>query len=156
LLFYQLPEKGMMLQPNWRKLGFSIFLFIVLPIIGFFLFGNYVEKSALEYANFSIVYAIFIGLILYFGYRNYRLFVNDDFIIKQSGAWDIENEIIEWKKIQAITTSQLFWHKPINVGSLTLHTAGGNIAFHLGNYNVIKEYVNLWLYKIETSDSNWM
>lgn len=156
LIFHQLPEKGIMLQPNWRKLGFSIFLCIILPIGFFFWFGNYVEKSILEYAKFSIVYIIFISLVLYFGYRNYRLFVNDHFIIKQNGAWDIENEIIEWKKIQAITTSQLFWHKAINVGSLTLHTAGGSIAFHLGNYDVMKEYIDLWLYKIETSDSNWM
>ncbi len=156
LLFNKIPQKGLMLQPNWRKLGFSIFLFIVLPIIVFFTIGNNVEKSILEFANYTIVYSIFIGLILFFGYRNYRLFVNDDFIIKQKGAWDIENQIIEIKKIQGITTSQLFWHKPINVGSVTLHTAGGNIAFHLGDYDKIKNYVNLWLYEIETSDSNWM
>ena len=156
LLFSQIPQKGVMLQPNWRKLGFAIFLSIVLPVSGFFLFGNYVENSVLEYANFTILYTIFIGLILFFGYRNYRLFVNDDFIIKQSGAWDIENQIIEIKKIQGVTTSQLFWHKPINVGSLTLHTAGGSIAFHLGDYNKIAAYVNLWLYEIETSNSNWM
>ncbi len=156
LLFSKIPQKGTKLQPNWRKLGFSIFLAIVLPVTGFFIFGNYVENSVLDYAYFTILYTIFIGLILFFGYRNYRLFVNDDFIIKQNGAWDIENQIIEIKKIQAITTSQLFWHKPINVGSLTLHTAGGSIAFHLGDYNKIKKYVNLWLYEIETSDSNWM
>lgn len=156
LLFSKIPQKGVMLLPNWRKLGFAIFLIIVLPVTGFFVFGNYVENSVLEYANFTILYIIFIGLMLFFGYRNYRLFVNDDFIIKQSGVWDIENQIIEIKKIQAITTSQLFWHKLINVGSLTLHTAGGTIAFHLGDYNKIKAYVNLWLYEIETSDSNWM
>ncbi len=156
LLLGQIPEKGAMLQPNWRKLVFAIFLSIVLPVTTFFILGNYVENSILEYANFTILYSIFIGLLLFFGFRNYRLFVNDDFIIKQGGAWDIENQIIEIKKIQGITTSQLFWHKPINVGSLTLHTAGGSIAFHLGDYNKIKEYVNLWLYEIETSDSNWM
>jgi putative membrane protein len=156
LLFSQIPQKGVMLQPNWRKLGFAIFLSIVLPVSVFFIFGNYVENSILEYANFTILYSIFIGLILVVGFRNYRLFVDSDFIIKQSGAWDIENQIIEIKKIQGVTTSQLFWHKPINVGSLTLHTAGGSIAFHLGDYNKIKEYVNLWLYEIETSDSNWM
>ncbi len=156
LLFSQIPQKGIMLLPNWRKLGFSIFLFIVVPVIAFFVFGNYVEKSILEFSNYTILYTIFIGSILFFGYRNYRLFVNDDFIIKQNGAWDIVNNIIEINKIQGITTSQLFWHKPINVGSLTIHTAGGNIAFHLGDYNKIKGYVNLWLYEIETSDSNWM
>ncbi len=156
LLFGEMPQKGTPMRPNYRKLVFALFLYIFIPVTAFFAFGNYVEKSVLEYAHFSIVYAIFIGLIIYFGYRNYRLFVGDRFIIKQSGAWDIDNQVIELHKIQAITTSQLFWHKPVNVGSVTLHTAGGNIAFHLGNYSKIKEYVNLWLYEIETSDSNWM
>ena len=59
-------------------------------------------------------------------------------------------------KVQAITTSQLFWHKSPDIGSLVLHTAGGDIGFQLGNFTKVKENVNLWLYKIEKSDSNWM
>jgi putative membrane protein len=84
------------------------------------------------------------------------LFVNKNHIIKQNGAWDIENKIIEIDKIQALSTSQLFWHKSINIGSLTIHTAAGNEIFHLGNYEKVKEHINQWLYKIETSNSNWM
>ncbi|RTY95007.1 PH domain-containing protein [Flavobacterium sp. GT3R68] len=156
LLFKKIPQKGVMLKPNFRKLVFSIFLSIVLPLTGFFTFGNYIEPQILDYAYFTPLYAIFIGLVLYFGFRNYRLFVSDDFIIKQSGAWDIDHEIIEPMKIQALTTSQLFWHKGADIGYLTIHTAGGNIAFKLGNYTLIKQYVNRWLYEMETSDSNWM
>jgi putative membrane protein len=156
LLFQRIPEKGVILKPNFRKLVFSIFLSIVLPLAGFFVFGNYVEPRFLEFAYLIPIYVIFVGLILYFGYVNYRLFINDNFIIKQSGAWDIDNEIIEPNKIQAITTSQLFWHKSADIGYLTIHTAGGNVVFQLGNYTKIKHYVNLWLYEIETSDSNWM
>jgi len=102
------------------------------------------------------VYVVVIGLIQYFRFKNNRLFIHENFIIKQSGAWDISNDIIEPSKIQAITTSQLFWHKKLNIGSITLHTAGGNIAFQLANYSVVKQQVNHWLYEIETSDSNWM
>jgi membrane protein YdbS with pleckstrin-like domain len=98
----------------------------------------------------------FIGSIVYFGFRNNRLFINDNFIIKQSGAWDVDNKIIEIGKIQAITTSQFFWHKRADIGSITIYTAGGNVAFQLGNYSEIKRYVNLWLYELETSNSNWM
>lgn len=155
LLFQKIPEKGVMLKPNFRKLVFSIFLTIVLPLMAFFLLGNVVPEI-LEFAYFVPLYAGFFGLIHYFGYRNYRLFIHDDFIIKQSGAWDISNEIIEPMKIQAITTSQLFWHKSADIGYLTLHTAGGNVGFQLGDFTVIKQYVNRWLYEIETSDSNWM
>ena len=92
--------------------------------------------------NIAVFYCVFSLALLYFGFKNYRLFVNENHIIKQSGAWDIDNEIIEIGKTQAITTSQLFWHKSLNIGSLTIHTAGGNITFHLGNFDEINNYVN--------------
>lgn len=155
LLFHQIPIKGFMLQPNYRKLVFAVFLFIVLPLLGFLILASNI-REVMEFVYVTPIYVVFVGLILYFGFRNYRLFINDDFIIKQSGAWDVSDEIITIEKIQAITTSQLFWHKNADIGYLTLHTAGGNIGFQLGNYTKIKQYVNLWLYKIETSDSNWM
>lgn len=155
LLFHQIPQKGLMLRPNYRKLVFSVFLIIIVPLSGFFIVAANVPEM-MEFAYVTALYALFLGLILYFGFRNYRLFINDDFIIKQSGAWDISEEIISIKKIQAVTVSQLFWHKNADIGYLTLHTAGGNIGFQLGNYTKIKHYVNLWLYEIETSDSNWM
>ncbi|WP_284653354.1 PH domain-containing protein [Flavobacterium terrisoli] len=156
LLFKELPQKGIMMKPNFRKLIFSIFLIIVLPLTGYWIFGNYIEPKAFEYLNVAVFYAVFVLVVLFFGFRNYRLFVNDNHIIKQSGAWDIDHNIIQIEKIQAITTSQLFWHKSLNIGSLTMHTAGGNITFHLGKFDKINEYVNLWLYEIETSNSNWM
>ena len=143
------------LFPNYRKLVFAIFLIIVLPLCAFVIVANSIQE-VMEFAWVTPIYVTFVGLILYFGFRNYRLFISDDFIIKQSGAWDISNEIIAIEKIQAITTSQLFWHKSADIGYLTLHTAGGNIGFQLGNYTTIKKYVNVWLYKMETSDSNWM
>ena len=156
LIFKELPQKGAMMQPNFRKLVFSIFLTIVLPLSGFFIFGKYINNEILKFTHFVLFYTIFSLVIHFFGFRNYRLFVNENHIIKQSGAWDIDNEIIEIEKIQALTTSQLFWHKNLNIGSLTMHTAGGTITFRLGNFEKIREYVNTWLYKIETSDSNWM
>ncbi|MDI1307519.1 MAG: PH domain-containing protein [bacterium] len=156
LLFDKIPEKGVVLKPNFRKLGFSIFLTIGLPLFVFYFLRDEVVSQFPTLDILAVFYVVFVGIIQFFKYRNNRLFINDHFIIKQSGAWDISNEIIEPSKIQAVTTSQLFWHKNLNIGSITLHTAGGNIAFQLGDYIKIKQYVNLWLYEIETSDSNWM
>ncbi|TRX31875.1 PH domain-containing protein [Flavobacterium sp. ZT3R18] len=156
LLFQKIPEKGVMLKPNFRKLGFSVFLSIGLPLLAFYFVRDLVVTQMPMIDYLAAFFVVFMGLIQFFIFKNNRLFINDDFIILQSGAWDVSNEIIEPSKIQAITVSQLFWHKNINIGSLTLHTAGGNIAFQLGNFTAIKQYVNLWLYEIETSDSNWM
>lgn len=154
-LFNQIPQKGYSLQPNYRKLVFAIFLVIILPLLVFYTVA-YNVQAVMKLVYLTPVYATFVGMILYFGFLNYRMFISDYFIIKQSGAWDIKDEIIAIEKIQAITTSQLFWHKKADIGYLTLHTAGGSIGFQLGNYTSIKQYVNLWLYKIETSNSNWM
>jgi putative membrane protein len=38
-----------------------------------------------------------------------------------------------------------------DIGSVTIHTVGGNLSFQL-NFSTIKNYVNLWLYKIEVSE----
>lgn len=155
LLFRQVPQKGVMLQPNFRKLGFSIFLSIVVPVTLYFIFITYINPLFVSHW-IVLSYSMIVGTLLFLRFRKYRLFIHDNFIVKQEGFWDISNQIIEPKKIQAITTSQLFWHKNIDIGSLTLHTAGGNISFQLGQFTTIKNYVNLWLYEMETSDSNWM
>jgi putative membrane protein len=156
LLYRVVPEKGVMLKPNYRKLVFSIFLSIVLPLSVFFIIAAQAGPLLYDYAFLAWVYAALVMLVLVFGFRNYRLFIGERFVIKQSGAWDVSNEIVEPAKIQAITTSQLFWHKSADIGYLTLHTAGGNISFSLGDFTKIKGYMNLWLYEMESSDVNWM
>jgi putative membrane protein len=156
LLFQKIPEKGIVLKPNFRKLGFSIFLTIVLPLLGFYFVRDLIIEQLPVIDYLVLLFVVFIGTVQFLIFKNNRLYINHDFIIVQNGAWDITNKIILPSKIQAITTSQLFWHKNINIGSLTLHTAGGNISFQLGNFTSIKQYVNLWLYEMETSDSNWM
>ena len=156
LLYDVIPEKGIQLKPNFRKLVFALFLTIGLPLLGYLIFRNFDAEMVANLDYYVPIYIVLVGTIQFFKFKNNRLFINDNFIIKQSGAWDIDLDIIEPMKIQAITTSQLFWHKTADIGYLTLHTAGGDLGFQLGNYTVIKHNVNLWLYKIEKSDSNWM
>lgn len=156
LIFDVVPEKGVMLKPNWRKLVFSLFLGIGIPLFIYFIVGMYMEPLVFEYAFLAVGFTIFVAIIMYFAFRNNRLFVNDEHIIIQSGAWDVDNKIIEIGKIQALTTSQLFWHKSPDIGSLIIHTAGGDVQFDLGNFTAVKQYVNLWLYHVETNNRNWM
>ncbi|CAM3719891.1 PH domain-containing protein [Flavobacterium saliperosum] len=156
LLFAQIPEKGAMLKPNFRKLLFPTLFLIVLPVFFLLLYGFSVNNMIFDYIFFLPAYLIFVGVLLFFSFRNYRLFVSEKYIIKQSGAWDIDNEIIEPHKIQAIKVSQFFWHKRANIGSVSISTAGGTISFHFGNFSKVKELVNLWLYQVETTEKNWM
>ena len=156
-LLGQLPQKGTMYLPNWRKLAVNTFFFLLVPIL-ITLFLNYSTQFVTwtDWFIYTFIFFVFSGIMLWFSFKNYKLFVSNDFIIKQNGAWDIDTTIIEPYKIQAIETQQFFWQKATNIGSVTLSTAGGTLSFTTGNYSEIKELVNYWLYEVETWEKNWM
>jgi putative membrane protein len=157
LLLGQLPQKGTQYLPNWRKLAVNTFFFLVIPLLITFLLNHKTQfVTEIEWFIYAIIFTIFVAVMLWFSFKNYKLFVSNDFIIKQNGAWDIDTTIIEPYKIQAIETQQFFWQKATNIGSVTLSTAGGTLSFTTGNYSEIKELVNYWLYEIETWEKNWM
>jgi putative membrane protein len=157
LLLDKLPKHQVTLYPNIRKLIVNIVFFIVLPIS----IGIWINYKINRFSGIDILvpigfYILLVGLLLYYGYKNYRLFISDDFIVKQSGAWDIDHEIVKPYKIQAIKTLQFFWQKATNIGSIVFYTAGGRVSFSTGNYTEIKAQVNKWLYQVEVSRENWM
>ncbi|OIQ18665.1 MAG: hypothetical protein BM557_07005 [Flavobacterium sp. MedPE-SWcel] len=152
----KIPERGVMLKPNIRKVIIQTLFFLIMPLSIFFTF-SYLNISMLyDYGVYVPVYSLFVILLIYFSYRNNRLFVNNDFIIKQSGAWDIDNDFLAPHKIQAISLKQYFWHKRANIGTVKLYTAGGELSFDLADYTKLKELTNYWLYQVETTDKNWM
>ncbi len=154
-LLENIPEKGVALKPNVRKIIFQSIKFLLIPV-GIFLFVAYLAPEMLEYIIFVPIYILFVGLLIFFSYRNYRLFISDNFIIKKSGAWDIGTEILAPHKIQAVSLKQYFWHKNTDIGMLTLYTAGGSLSFGLADYTRLKELINYWLYQVETTHKNWM
>lgn len=157
LLIGKLPNHQTTLVPNIRKLLLNSFFLILIPIaIGLTINYNLEKFSWNEVVFVIAFYVLFMGTILYFSYRNYRLFISDEFIVKQSGAWDIDHEIMMPYKIQAIETQQFFWQKYTDIGSVVLYTAGGRVSFSTGNFTEIKEQVNKWLYQVEISKENWM
>ena len=157
LLLGQLPQKGKMYLPNWRKLAVNSFFFLLLPIV-ITLFLNQITEFVTwkEWILYTSIFTVFTSILLWYSFKNYRLFVSNDFVIKQNGAWDIDTTFIEPYKIQAIETQQFFWQKATNIGSVTLSTAGGTVSFTTGNFTEIKQLVNYWLYQVESWEKNWM
>ena len=157
LIYGKYPQQGFLLKANWRRLVFALFITVFVPLaIVIPIVYTHVELQITEVYTLITAYVVFLNLYHYFAYKTYRMFVDKDVIIRHTGAWDIAHDLLETDKIQAITTSQLFWHKSLNIGSVTLHTAAGNISFYLANFETLKQYVNLWLYQLESQDHNWM
>jgi putative membrane protein len=113
LLFKNIPKKRVM---QFRKL---VFFGIPINSTTFYVLKLYSTTPTLQYV-YLLPFMFYLWGILVLEIID--CFINDDFIIRQSGAWDVDNEIIEPGKIQAITTSQLFWHKSVDIGSITIHT----------------------------------
>ena len=154
-LLDRMPERGFEVRPNIRKAIFEIFKFIIIPIA---LFYGYTElvPEAKETLIFVPIYVLFIAILIYFAFRNSRLFVSPDFIIRQRGAWDVDNDILQPHKIQSLKLQQFFWQKWSDVGVVHLYTAGGQVNFGVANFTQLQKLTNYWLYQVETSKENWM
>ena len=155
IILGRMPIEGKIFSPNFRFLNLPIFFMGIIPIGIFLIFWFNVEQIR-PYYPLAIFYLLFVISTVYISYKRHRIAVNQDFIIKKSGIWDISKQIIVPYKIQSITTFQYPWHKGVDVGHVILHTAAGVIHFKYGNYTEIKQLVNYWLYQIESGSEEWM
>jgi putative membrane protein len=155
MIFDQIPEKGIELSPNYRFIFLQIMIWVVFPI-SILLIATAIHHPLSRHFIFAVPYILIVTTMLYFEFKRHRLYAHENFIIKKSGIWDIEYEVIEPHKIQAITAKQYFWHKKANIGHLIIHTAAGVIHFRYGNYTHIRQLVNYWLFKVESSKKGWM
>lgn len=155
MIFGKIPAQGKIFVPNWRFINLPIFFNLIIPTIIFLVIGFNISEVK-PYLPLAVIYFLTGVFMIYMSYKRHRITVNEEFIIKKSGIWDISHEIITPNKIQAITTFQYPWHKGLDVGHLCLHTAAGQIRFKYGNYTEIKQLVNYWLYQIESGNKDWM
>lgn len=154
-LLEKMPERGFEVLPNFRKVIFEIFKFIIIPVGLFYGYTELFPESTPLLACIPF-YIAFVGILIFFAFKNSRLFISPDFIIRQRGAWDVDNDILAPHKIQSIKLQQLFWQKWSDVGVIKLYTAGGHISFGLANFTQLKKLANYWLYQVETTNKHWM
>jgi putative membrane protein len=155
MILGKVPLKEKTFVPDWRFLNLPVFFKLIVPVSIFLIMALNIPEVK-PYMGVALAYLSIGVFMIYISYRRHRISVSQDFIIKTSGIWDIANEIIVSNKIQSITTFQYPWHKGVDVGHLTLHTAAGQIHFKYGNYTEIKQLVNYWLYQVESRNENWM
>lgn len=155
MILSKLPTEGTNYRPNFRYLNLPILFWLILPSI---MYGAvyYFDSAVRPFFPVAIAYIFIAMLMIYISYTKHRIIVSEDFIIKQSGIWDISKEIVQPHKIQSISTSQFPWHRSLDIGHLTIHTAAGDISFSYGNFTEIKNLVNWWLYQVESGEKDWM
>jgi len=154
-LLNKMPERGFAVKLNFRKMIFEVFKYIIIPV-GLLYAYTLLIPDIRDILFIVPFYAVLVLLLIYFAFRNSRLFISKDFIIRQRGAWDIDNDILAPHKIQGIKMQQYFWQKMSNVGTIKIYTAGGDVTFGLANFTQLQKLANYWLYQVETTRKNWM
>src|SRR5690606_36844688 len=141
MIYDKIVEKRKVFNPNCRYVLRGVIFGLIVPITVFLIAGFFVNEEIKTCFPLLGLYVLIVGLFIFFGFKNYRLFIRNDFIIKKNGVWDVKHQIIEPHKIQAVTTRQFFWHKPSDVGHIILHTAGGDIYFIFANFSQINKQI---------------
>lgn len=152
MILGKIPLQSAIFKPNWRFLNLPLLFQVLLPTVIFFICWLNIPAMQAYYV-LPILYASVAIPMLFLSFKRHHLRVDQEFIIKRSGIWDVEHEIVQPRKIQAITTFQYPWHKKADVGHVDLHTAAGVIHFKYGNYTEIKKLINYWLYQIESGSA---
>lgn len=143
------------LTPNYRFWAFRFFIFAIMPsTVGVFIYMNLYDWKIVS--TFCMAYILLMGLIQYRIFKVRKLIVYKDLICLRSGFWDVTETWLEPNKIQKLSVSQLFWQKKYDIGTFTLHTAGGNLSFQTTSYSELAQLSDLWLYEIESANKGWM
>lgn len=149
--------KSQIFYPSIRKFIISTFFYIILPLSILIFFNLKVEVLIWEKIIPAMTLYFIVGIgCSWLAFKNNQLQVSKDFIMVQSGFWDINTKIIENYKIQAIDVQQYFWQKRTNIATVTVFTAGGNLQFSTGFYKELVTLTNYWLHQVEISDKKWM
>uniref|UniRef100_UPI00404ACD64 PH domain-containing protein n=3 Tax=Flavobacterium sp. TaxID=239 RepID=UPI00404ACD64 len=156
MIFKKLPNPTLKLKSNFRYLIKIFVFFILLPTVLCSISAYGFHSDLKDYIVFFIGYLFFISLYAYFRFKNNRLLIEDDFVMKKSGAWDIQYDIIETHKIQGVVLKQYFWHKKNNLGHITIFTAAGSLNFTFTQFDILKKLTNQWLSRVERSHKTWM
>lgn len=151
-----LPERHVIL-PNklliLRRIMRSTIPLLVGLIIAYF-YRDYLNLSYI-----LIVAGIFLVLssVYQFYYvKNLKLFFSEGFLIKKSGVWIRNTQILEMFRLQAVSMHRPIWYRHSELTNLVFHSAGGDISFPIVDENEVKPLVNYLLYKIESTERPWM
>src|SRR5690606_34930520 len=140
-------------KPHRRVLLLKFFWLCIpaLVALAFFYFSE-----MMHYAWIILPLFAFLYFLIYCGYRNEKLYIQDDFIILKKGIWDVTTTYLQISKIQHIAVKQSYFQQKRHLGSLNLHTAAGTVMMYYYDFDQLQKLANELLYKMEKNRLRWM
>ncbi|TPV33466.1 hypothetical protein FJ651_10295 [Paucihalobacter ruber] len=137
------------------------FYFIRIKIIQsvLILIGLNIGMFFSELINLWVLNILLIPVLYFFvitTYRKANYGVNDDFLMVESGFIETKTQIVQHHKIQSVEMYQSYFMKRRGVASLYIYNASGNVTLKYIQESIARQVHNFLLYKVETTDKNWM
>ncbi|WP_029035979.1 PH domain-containing protein [Salinimicrobium xinjiangense] len=147
--FRILPSKYLLLRKISRAM-------IPLVIVSGFLFF-YAQFITLSwFLAIAVAYVVLVTGYNYLYFRNLKLGVSEDFLIRFSGVWIKKEQYLEMFRLQAVSVTQPIWYKRRGLVNLTFHSAGGDISFKMVKKSEVEPLLNYLVFRIESTEKPWM
>lgn len=85
-----------------------------------------------------------------------KILLHPEYLISESGIFGKTSKLIEWYKVQHVTLTSSPRQRRRNVRTLYINTAGGEIMVPYIDKRVAEDTRDYILYKIESTEKNWM
>jgi putative membrane protein len=147
-------EHAFTVGAHWTQF-LVLFLVFAIPVtIGFGLAGYFSGKMA-----FFLALAVYLPLAALFSwkfYRSVRLYTNGQVLVYTRGWLFSRRTVLKLVKVQNVAWSQTIFQRRRGTAHLHLHTAAGSRSIRFLPAEVVKQFHNYLLYRVETFEGKWM
>jgi putative membrane protein len=148
--FVAIDEK---FKPSFYFIRIKIIQSVVI-LIGLNIGMFFSELINLWVLNILLIPMLYLFVITTYRKANYG--VNDNFLMVESGFIETKTQIVQHHKIQSVVMYQSYFMKRRGVASLYVYNASGNVTLKYIQEATARQVHNFLLYKVETTDKNWM
>lgn len=126
--------------------------FVILALILLFVWN----KFPIYVFIILLVSSLTLVIMSYIRMTKSYLSFSDELVKIGSGIIGTQTTYLEIYKIQSIRVSQSLFQKRRNLSSLTIYTASGSLKIKYLEAHHVRELTNFLMYKIESSDQEWI
>ncbi|MDN6310303.1 MAG: PH domain-containing protein [Psychroflexus sp.] len=126
--------------------------FVSLAFVLFFVW----EKFPTYIFIILLLSSLLLVLMSYIRMKKSYLSFSDELVKIGSGIIGTQTTYLEIYKIQSIRVSQSIFQKRRNLSSFTIYTASGSLKIKYLEVDHVHELTNFLMYKIESSDHEWI
>ena len=125
----------------------------VVPALLALVHSHYLE-GAIYYGYLIWIPIVLLGAWRY--WQRFRYFVSDEGIRISKGMIGRKEVLLKWHKIQVVDIQQGLYQRRKDLANVTFHTAAGDVNLPYIEYEKARKLEDFILYKINTSEKEWM